>query len=85
VFVLCLSFRKGLSMNLEVPTLLATASVNKTVKLWNIENDKPQILETIKMKFSIFSAAFFHKSPFLLGVGGQNEEIDEEGGEIDDR
>jgi len=30
--------------------------------------------------------SFFHKSPFLLAVGGQNEDLDQnEGGEIEDR
>jgi len=37
-----------LSLNWQVPTLLATGSVNKTVKLWSIEGDKPQILHTMK-------------------------------------
>jgi len=51
--------------------VLATASVDKTVKLWGLEGNKPQILVSRDMKIgSIFAMKFNFDYPSVISVGG---------------
>ncbi|KAK7299836.1 hypothetical protein RJT34_10664 [Clitoria ternatea] len=61
----------SLSYNLSVPNLLATGSMDKTVKLWDLSNNQPTCVASKSPKLgAIFSVAFSEDNPFLLAIGG---------------
>lgn len=83
----------GLSYNPQIPNFLATGSVDKNVKLWDITNT-PQLLHTFKAqvshrdlpsnsKFSVFTLGFYPRSGFILAAGGQgqSQKLDIESGD----
>nr|BAD46146.1 transducin-like [Oryza sativa Japonica Group] len=56
----------------SVPNFLATASADKTVKLWDISSNQPSVIASLNPKVgAIFSISFSKDNPFLLAVGGQ--------------
>lgn len=60
------------------PPMFATASIDGTVKLWEIINDKPSLICTRAMGIgAIFSMSFDLKagSPFMLAAGGDEGKI----------
>ena len=66
----------GLSFNHKVPHLLATASPDETVKLWNLQDLKPSLLVTKSLKIGhVFALEFSHDDPFLLSSGGSEGTI----------
>ncbi|XP_019089457.1 PREDICTED: periodic tryptophan protein 1 homolog [Camelina sativa] len=61
----------SVSYNISAPNLLATASMDKTVKLWDLSNNEPSCIATHKPNAgSLFSIAFSADNPFLLAMGG---------------
>mmetsp|Transcript_27650 Transcript_27650/g.38984 ORF Transcript_27650/g.38984 Transcript_27650/m.38984 type:complete len:508 (+) Transcript_27650:21-1544(+) len=65
----CSSF----SINPQVASLLVTASIDKTVKFWDISGSAPACIHTSKTASSIFTVGFCKDSPLLLAVGGEGE------------
>lgn len=61
----------ALSMCPAVPGLLATASTDKKVKLWDFSSGQPVAISNQDLKVgALFSAGFCPESPFLVAAGG---------------
>lgn len=61
----------SLSFSPAAPSLLATASTDKKVKLWDVSSEQPSLVAASDMGVgAIFSAAFCAESPFLVAAGG---------------
>lgn len=61
----------SLAYNTVAPNLLATASTDKMVKLWDLTDNKPSCIASTNPKVgAIFAASFCKDAPFLLAVGG---------------
>jgi periodic tryptophan protein 1 len=61
----------SLSFCTAAPGLLATASTDKTVKLWNVADNKPSLLATKDAKLgALFAAGFCRDAPYLMAMGG---------------
>lgn len=53
------------------PGLLATASVDKVAKLWDVSAGKPSLLASMEPKLgAIFSGGFSRDVPYLLAMAG---------------
>jgi len=64
------------AFNPVVPGLVVTASHDKTVKLWSVDDNKPSVLATKKLDLGqVFSASFFADSPFVLAAGGETGKL----------
>jgi periodic tryptophan protein 1 len=60
----------------RVPGLMATSSVDKTVKVWDIAGEKPACVASKNMQIgSLFCAALNPESPFLLVCGGEDGRV----------
>lgn len=73
-----------LSYNRHVPGMMATASIDKTVALWDTysQNDAPQSKSIPRacgskdMKVGkLYSVSFYPSSPWLLGCGGSDNQL----------
>lgn len=65
-----------LSFNANIPTLLATASLDKTVKLWDLTDMKPVCIASKDLKIGqIYCMDFDRSSPNLLSAGGNKGKI----------
>lgn len=54
-----------------VPGLLATASTDKQVKLWDVSSQQPALIATQDLQVgAVFGAAFCPEAPWLLAAGG---------------
>ncbi|CAA7059823.1 unnamed protein product [Microthlaspi erraticum] len=61
----------SVSYNISAPNLLATGSMDTTVKLWDLSNNAPSCIAThISRAGCLFSIAFSTDYPFLLAMGG---------------
>lgn len=61
----------ALSFCPEAPGLLATASVDKTAKLWDVSAGKPTLLASQEPKLgAIFAAGFSSSVPYLFAMAG---------------
>ncbi|CAH2078588.1 unnamed protein product [Thlaspi arvense] len=61
----------SVSYNISAPNLLATASTDRTVKLWDLSNNQPSCIVSHKPKVGgVFFIAFSTDDPFLLAMGG---------------
>lgn len=61
----------ALSFCTAAPGLLATASTDKVVKLWDTSDNKPKLLASQEPKLgAIFSAGFCADVPYLLAMAG---------------
>ncbi|EEY58039.1 periodic tryptophan protein, putative [Phytophthora infestans T30-4] len=68
----------AISFSAQVPGLLATAGVDKTVKLWDLKDNAPLCVTSKEMNVvrrniapgELFTLSFYQDSPFMLGVGG---------------
>ncbi|CAA3033604.1 periodic tryptophan 1 homolog [Olea europaea subsp. europaea] len=66
-----------ISYNSFVPNLLATGSMDKTVKLWDLSNNQPSCVASKNPKVgAIFSISFSEDSPLLLALGGSEGKLD---------
>ncbi|XP_024518850.1 uncharacterized WD repeat-containing protein C17D11.16 [Selaginella moellendorffii] len=66
----------AVSYNSAAQNLLATASLDKTVKLWDVTNDTPTLVARTSPEVGgIFSASFCKDSPFLMAIGGTTGEL----------
>eukprot|EP00004_Rigifila_ramosa_P022209 TRINITY_DN6027_c0_g1_i1.p1 TRINITY_DN6027_c0_g1~~TRINITY_DN6027_c0_g1_i1.p1 ORF type:complete len:512 (+),score=135.32 TRINITY_DN6027_c0_g1_i1:213-1538(+) len=63
----------SLSLSPVIPDFLATASVDRSVKVWDIANDKPSSLATRAFAETgpLFSLGFCPDTPFALAFGGE--------------
>ncbi|XP_078444251.1 putative WD repeat-containing protein C17D11.16 isoform X2 [Wolffia australiana] len=66
----------SMSYNPSVPNLLATGSMDKMVKLWELSNNQPSCVTSTNPKVgAIFSVGFSEDSPFLLAMGGSKGKL----------
>lgn len=66
----------AMSFNPAAPQVLATASTDKTVKLWDTTGGSPTCLATENPKVgAVFSMGFCNDSPFLLAAAGSKGEV----------
>ncbi|CAH2078587.1 unnamed protein product [Thlaspi arvense] len=66
----------SIAYNISAPNLLATGSMDKTVKLWNLSNNEPSCIASHKPKAgAVFSISFSLDNPFLLAIGGSKGEL----------
>ena len=56
-----------------VPGLLATGSVDKTVKIWDTTGGKPEAVAQKNLNIDeVFTVSFYGSSPWILAAGGGN-------------
>lgn len=61
----------SLCFNPLAPDMLVTASVDKTVKLWDVSDNAPKLVATEDLKVgSVFSVGFPSDMPHILAAGG---------------
>eukprot|EP00270_Netrium_digitus_P010876 TRINITY_DN3403_c0_g1_i1.p1 TRINITY_DN3403_c0_g1~~TRINITY_DN3403_c0_g1_i1.p1 ORF type:complete len:584 (+),score=199.20 TRINITY_DN3403_c0_g1_i1:238-1752(+) len=66
----------SVSFNPSAPGLLATASMDKSVKLWDIEHQTPSLVTSQAPKLgALFSIAFCADAPSLLAMGGSRGKL----------
>lgn len=69
----------SVSMNYQVPGLLATTSMDKTVKIWDtmsIANGQPQLVSLKSpSNCSLFCGAFYTDSPWCFACGTSTGEL----------
>ncbi|XP_044465728.1 periodic tryptophan protein 1 homolog [Mangifera indica] len=67
----------SISYNPLVTNLLATGSIDKMVKLWDLSNNQPSCVGSRNPKAGgIFSVSFSEDSPFLLAIGGSKGNLE---------
>ena len=65
----------GLNMSSSCPGCLVTASVEETIKIWDIQNEKPSFIEEHNPKLGrILSLSNCPDEPFVFCIGGDNQE-----------
>ncbi|KAE8727174.1 P-loop containing nucleoside triphosphate hydrolases superfamily protein [Hibiscus syriacus] len=65
-----------ISYNPAAPSLLATGSMDKTVKLWDLSNNQPSCVASKNPKAgAVFSISFSQDDPFLLAIGGSKGKL----------
>jgi periodic tryptophan protein 1 len=66
----------SISYNISTPNLLATGSMDKSVKLWDLSNNEPSCIATHQPNAgAVFSISFAVDNPFLLAIGGSKGEL----------
>jgi len=65
----------SLSINPVIPNFFATASVDKSVKLWCIKENKPTMIHKYKEKNALYAVSFYKDSPFLIATGGKESKL----------
>ncbi|XP_014502643.1 uncharacterized WD repeat-containing protein C17D11.16 isoform X2 [Vigna radiata var. radiata] len=66
----------SVSYNPSAPNLLATGSMDKTVKLWDLSNNQPSFVASNSPKAgAIFKISFSEDDPFLLAIGGSKGKL----------
>eukprot|EP01104_Vermistella_antarctica_P004452 TRINITY_DN148_c0_g4_i1.p1 TRINITY_DN148_c0_g4~~TRINITY_DN148_c0_g4_i1.p1 ORF type:complete len:535 (+),score=152.52 TRINITY_DN148_c0_g4_i1:79-1605(+) len=64
----------GLTFNTKIPTLIATSGLDQTIKLWDLSDNKPSLVHTIKTgEEKVFTLEFSADSPTLLLYGGTGD------------
>ncbi|XP_053397066.1 periodic tryptophan protein 1 homolog [Mercenaria mercenaria] len=62
----------GLCMSSEDPRLLVTTSIDHTVKVWDIEGDKPSLVHSQDIKLGqLHSMGNCPDAPYVFGIGGE--------------
>ncbi|KAI5680273.1 hypothetical protein M9H77_01500 [Catharanthus roseus] len=65
------------SYNRSIPNLLATGSMDKMVKLWDLSNNQPSCVASKNPKAgAVFSVSFSNDSPYLLAMGGSKGKLE---------
>jgi periodic tryptophan protein 1 len=63
--------------NPKAPNLLATASTDKMVKLWDLSNNQPSCVATNNPQAgAVFSILFSEDLPFMLAIGGSKGKLE---------
>ncbi|KAI4308454.1 hypothetical protein L6164_031531 [Bauhinia variegata] len=66
----------SVSYNPSAANLLATGSMDKMVKLWDLSNNQPSCVASQNPEVgAVFSISFSHDSPFLLAIGGSKGKL----------
>eukprot|EP00899_Mesostigma_viride_P013023 jgi/Mesvir1/21721/Mv04133-RA.1 len=66
----------SLSFNAVAPQLLATASTDKMIKLWDTTAQKPSLVTSQDLDVgAVFAVSFCKDSPFLLSAGGSKGKL----------
>ncbi|KAL2582365.1 hypothetical protein AAZV13_14G005800 [Glycine max] len=66
----------SVSYNPSAPNLLATGSMDKTVKLWDLSNNQPSCVASKSPRAgAIFKISFSEDNPFLLAIGGSKGKL----------
>ncbi|KAJ1383894.1 WD40/YVTN repeat-like-containing domain superfamily [Sesbania bispinosa] len=66
----------SVSYNPLAPNLLATGSMDKTVKLWDLSNNQPSCVASKTPRVgALFSISFSNDNPFLLAIGGSKGKL----------
>ncbi|KAJ0962568.1 hypothetical protein J5N97_027690 [Dioscorea zingiberensis] len=66
----------SISYNPIATNLLATGSMDKMVKLWDLSNNQPSCVASTNPKAgSVFSVAFSEDSPFQIAIGGSKGKL----------
>lgn len=67
----------SIAFNPLVPNLLATGSLDKTVKLWDLSGNQPSCIATRNPKAgALFSLSFSNDYPYLLAMGGSKGKLE---------
>ncbi|KAK1326715.1 Histone-binding protein MSI1 [Acorus calamus] len=64
----------AVSYNTSTANLLATGSTDKMVKLWDLSNNQPSCVASLKAG-AVFSLSFSEDSPSLLAIGGSKGKL----------
>lgn len=65
-----------ITYNTSAPNLIATGSMDKMVKLWDLSNNQPSCIASYKPKAgAVFSISFSENDPFLLAIGGSKGKL----------
>ncbi|KAI4342717.1 hypothetical protein MLD38_027307 [Melastoma candidum] len=65
------------SYNPLVPNLLATGSLDKTVKIWDLTNSQPSCVVSRNPRAgAVFSISFSEDNPFMLAIGGSKGRLE---------
>ncbi|XP_020234337.1 uncharacterized WD repeat-containing protein C17D11.16 [Cajanus cajan] len=66
----------SVSYNPSAPNLLATGSMDKTIKLWDLSNNQPSCVASKSPRVgAIFKVSFSEDNPFLLAIGGSKGKL----------
>ncbi|KAK7386053.1 hypothetical protein VNO78_32123 [Psophocarpus tetragonolobus] len=66
----------SISYNPSAPNLLATGSMDKTIKLWDLSNNQPSCVASKSPRAgAIFKISFSEDDPFLLAIGGSKGKL----------
>lgn len=65
----------SVAYNSKVPNLLATGSMDKMVKLWDLTNEPSCIASENRKAGAVFSLSFSEDSPFILAIGGSKGKL----------
>jgi len=65
-----------LALNVKIPNLMATCSVDQTVKLWDFTENKPNCVHSQELDLgALFSVDYCSESPSVLAIGGSKSKI----------
>lgn len=66
----------SVTISLGIPNLLATASQDGSVKLWDLKNGEPKLISMKDMKVGeLFTCQFYQDNPWVIACGGAKGEI----------
>uniref|UniRef100_A0A803N207 Transducin/WD40 repeat-like superfamily protein n=1 Tax=Chenopodium quinoa TaxID=63459 RepID=A0A803N207_CHEQI len=67
----------SISYNPSIPNLLASGSIDKMVKLWDLTNNQPSCISSRNPKAgAVFSVSFSQENPLWLAIGGSKGILD---------
>ncbi|XP_057532181.1 uncharacterized WD repeat-containing protein C17D11.16-like [Amaranthus tricolor] len=67
----------SISYNTSIPNLLASGSIDKTVKLWDLSNNQPSCVASKNPKAgAVFSVSFSEENPLWLAIGGSKGKLE---------